>query len=177
LAKGYEMKCGAIGNILVNPWATWEHIGNALEIWCKYIENLMGIWWEQLGEHIDNLGTYRECIRKLMWTCWKLDGYMVGTAWGTHWQLGNISGMHWEFYLNTLTTLEHIGNALGIWNEHIENLMGTWWEQIGNIKIHWIQSTFSSSPKEKKNCASWVRAKSPHWFNRTSINYGHPFLL
>jgi hypothetical protein len=211
----WEFGGNSLGNTL-----TLENISGMHQ---EFDVNMLKTWWGFGGNNLRNTlttwGTYQECIRNLMWTCWKLDGNLVGTAWVTHWQLGNISGMHQEFDVNmlktwwvyggnslsntlttwehigntlgilckhildgnslgnTLTTLEHIGNALGIWYKHIENLMGTWWEQIGNIKIHWIQSTFSRSPKGKKNCASWVCVKSPHWFNRTSIKYGHPFLL
>jgi hypothetical protein len=48
---------------------------------------------------------------------------------------------------------------------------------VGTSKSIKFKALFPAPQKKEKICASWVRAKSPHWFNRTSIIYGHPFLL
>jgi len=44
----------------------------------------------------------------------RLNVELLGTCWGTHWELENILGTHWEFD---------------------ENIVGIAWETIGSTKI------------------------------------------
>ncbi len=82
----------------------WEHLGKPignLGMHWKFDVNKLKTWWEFDGNSLRNTLTTWEHIGNASGIWYEHVENLMGTAWGTHWQLGNIWGMHWEFYVNT----------------------------------------------------------------------------